>query len=78
MHFCSLGMVFVSVTDSADLHHQNEDLVDAARNMGLLQQDQQNIQRYLPTLEVTISGSIYTPHVARILIIMYVHGFKGV
>ncbi len=40
-------MVFVSVTDTAALHNQGEDLVDVARNMGILQQDKHNINRFV-------------------------------
>ncbi len=37
----------MSVTDTATLHNQGEDLVDVARNMGILQQDQHNINRFV-------------------------------
>ena len=37
----------MSVTDTAILHNQGEDLVDVARNMGILQQDQRNINRFV-------------------------------
>ncbi len=74
----SLGMVFVSVSDSTDLHQQNDDLMDAARNMGLLELDHQDIQRYsylnLLCTVVGISGTPYTRmYVAQVLIYTYIH-----
>ena len=55
----------MSVTDTAALHNQGEDLVDVARNMGILQQDQHNINRFV-LASIVLSSTAYRPELYKI------------